>query len=152
MDRPGYLTAPRLTEAEALAIAEARWQCKFDRISGAGEDEPQLLFTRPPSVEAIGVGHYREVPWTFHGVPTVDFSPELWQRARFLCGALAFVSIVNAPNGVYFATIKDFDKDAERIKARQLGVDSKAKWSVSIARYKELKPDGAKIGPGSRNE
>jgi len=139
-----------MTEAEAMAIAEARWKCRAHRIPAAEADHPQYLFTREPSVEAIGVAHYREVAEPFAGMDGLDFKPELWQRARFLSCALAFVAIVNAPDGLWFATVKDFDKDARSIRPRELGMDSRAKFVVARDMFKELKPDGAKIGPGAR--
>ena len=98
------------------------------------------------------MAHYREISEPFSGVTGIDCSPELWQRARFLASALACVFIVLAPDGVYFATIKDFDKDAIVFRPRQLGMDSRAKVVVPRDKFKELKPEGAKIGPGSRNE
>lgn len=153
MDRqPGYCITERLTDEEAIALAEKRWSCTANAIQGAGADEPQWLFTREPGNQCIGVAHYREIDWSFGGVAGIDFSPELWRRARFLCGALAFVAIVNAPDGLYFATVKDFDRDAIAIRPRQLGIDSRAKFVVPRELFKELKPEGAKIGPGYRSE
>jgi hypothetical protein len=142
----------RLTEAEAIAVAEQRWSCAAHRIPEATDRHPQYLFTRAPAVEAIGVAHYREIDFPFGGAAGIDFSPELWQRARFLACALAFVAIVNAPDGLFFATIKDFDKDAIAIRPRQLGIDSRAKFVVPRELFRALKPEGAKIGPGYRGE
>lgn len=102
-------------------------------------------------MEAIGVAHYREIDGPFLKTTGIDFSPALWARARFLSSALAFVSIVSATDGVYFATIKDFDKDAVSIKPRQIGIDSRAKFVVLSERYKALKPDGASLGPTYRD-
>jgi hypothetical protein len=153
MDRiPGQLAIERLTDEEAIALAEKRWSCIANAVPGAGPDEPQWLFTRGSSKECIGVAHYRRTDMPMHGVPTIDFSKELWVRARFLCGALAFVAIVNAPDGLYFVTIKDFEKDGALHGARSRGVDSPAAYTVATDRFKELKPEGAKIGPGSRND
>lgn len=136
-------------EDMAVAIAEARWQCKAHRIPGAGLEHPQYLFTREPSVEAIGVAHVRVA-----GLPLpqggLELEPVLWERARFLGSALAFVVIVAAPDGLFFATIKDFDRDAVYHPARTNGIDSRARWVIPRAAFKELKPDGAKIGPGVR--
>lgn len=98
------------------------------------------------------MAHYRRIDCPIMGVPTIDFSKELWVRARFLCGAVAFVAIVNTPGGLYFATIKDFDKDATLHGSRTRGMDSPAAYAVPTDRFKELKPEGAKIGPGSRND
>lgn len=133
-----------------MALAEIRWKCKAHRIPEATADHPQYLFTRD-TVEAIGVAHYREIDVPFLPLSGIDFSPQLWERARFLASALAFVTIVSAPDGLYFATVKDFDKDGIAVRPRQLGMDSRAKFVVPRELFKELMPDGAKIGPGSRN-
>lgn len=152
MDRiPGYITTPRLTDEEAIALAEKRWSCTANAIPGAQQDEPQWLFTRV-SKECIGVAHYRRIDLPLAGLPEIDFSKELWVRSRFLCGALAFVAIVNAPDGLFFVTIKDFERDARYVKPRERGIDSLPVYVVATDRFKELKPDGARIGPGSRNE
>lgn len=139
-----------MTEAEAMAIAEARWKCKSHRIPAAEADHPQYLFTREPSVEAIGVAHYREISEPFAGQAGLDFTPEAWASARFLASALAFVVIVNAPDGLWFATVRDFDRDARSVRPRELGIDSRAKFVVARDLFKELKPEGAKLGPGAR--
>lgn len=133
-----------------MALAQRRWQCVAHRIPEAGPEHPQYLFTREPSVEAIGVAHYRQTSEEFRVVPGIDCTPELWQRARFLGSGLAVVFVVDAPDGVFFATIKDFDRDAIVIRPRQLGMDSRAKVVIPREKFKELKPDGASIGPGSR--
>lgn len=138
-----------MTEADALAVAEMRWRCRADRIPGAEADHPQYLFTRD-TAEAIGVAHYREISEPFAGQAGLDFTPELWQRARFLSCALAFVTIVNAPDGLWFATVRDFDRDARSVRPRELGIDSRAKFVVARDLFKELKPEGAKLGPGAR--
>ena len=124
MDRAPYLCPPRLPEAEIIALAETRWSCRASRLPGDGEDKPQYMFTRDPSPEAIGVVHFRRIEWPLMAEPGIYCSLELWQRARFLCGTLAFVIIVSAPEAAYFATIKDFEKDAIAYKPRQLGMDS----------------------------
>lgn len=134
-----------MTEADVMALAERRWQCKAHRIPEAGPEHPQYLFTRD-TVEAIGVAHLRASALPQGGLA---LSPVLWERARFMGSALAFVVIVAAPDGVFFATIKDFDRDAGYVPARAT-MDSPAKWVIPRARFKELRPEGAKIGPGSR--
>lgn len=139
-----------MTEAEVMAVAAARWQCQPHRIPEAESDHPQYLFTRAPSVEAIGVAHYREVTEPFAGQPGLSYSPELWVRARFLSCTLAFVTIVNAPDGLWFATVRDFERDARSVKPRELGMDSKAAFIVPREAFKQLRPEGAKIGPGTR--
>lgn len=133
-----------------MAVAEARWQCKAHRIPAAGGEHPQYLFTREPSVEAIGVAHYRMIDGPFRMLTGIDCSPELWERARFLASALAFVVIVNARDGLFFATIKDFGKDATYHPPRTTGIDSRARFHIPATLFKELQPEGAKIGPGSR--
>lgn len=135
-----------MTEAEAVALAARRWSCKAHRIPEAGPEYPQYLFTRD-TVEAIGVAHVRAAELPPEGL---DMSPALWERARFMGSALAFVVIVASRAGAYFATIKDFERDAIAIRPRQTGIDSKAKWVIPRERFKELKPEGARIGPGSR--
>lgn len=139
-----------MSEAACMALAQMRWKCVAHRIPEATAEHPQYLFTREPSVEAIGVAHYREIDTSFLKCTGIDFSPDLWKRARFLACALAFVAIVNAPDGVYFATIKDFDKDGIAIRPRQLGMDSRAKFVVPRESFKELRPDGARLGPVER--
>lgn len=139
-----------MTEAEAMAIAASRWSCQPHRIPLAEADQPQYLFTRSPSVEAIGVAHYREVEKPFAGERGLACSPDLWQRARFLCCTLAFVVIVNAPDGLWFATVRDFDRDARAVKPRELGMDSRAMFIVPRELFKVLKAEGAKVGPGTR--
>ena len=140
-----------MSEAACMALAEMRWKCRAHRIPEATSEHPQYLFTRD-TVDAIGVAHYREIDTPFLKCSGIDFSPQLWERARFLSSALAFAAIVLDPAGVYFATVKDFDRDAIAIKPRQLGMDSRAKFVVPREKFKELRPDGAKIGPGYRNE
>lgn len=140
-----------MTEAEAMAVAEARWKCRAHRIPEATDEHPQYLFTRD-TVEAIGVAHYRALSMNFNPVAGIDLTPQLWERSRFMASALAFVVIVNAPDGIWFATVKDFERDTIAFRPRQLGMDSRAKYVVPRELFKELKPDGAKIGPGSRNE
>jgi hypothetical protein len=139
-------------EKDVMALAERRWQCVAHRIPETTAEHPNYLFTRAPSVEAIGVAHYREIAEPFQSLPGIDCVPALWERGRFMASALAFVLIVAAPDGVYFATIKDFDKDALAIRPRQMGMDSRAKFVVQREKFKELKPDGAKIGPGYRSD
>lgn len=138
-----------MSEKACMMLAEIRWKCQAHRIPEATADHPQYLFTRD-TVDAIGVAHYSEIDVPFLKQPGIDFSPQLWERARFLASALAFVFIVSAPDGVYFATIKDFDKDGVAVRPRQLGMDSRAKWVVPRERFKELRPDGANLGPTVR--
>lgn len=135
-----------MTEAEAMALAERRWQCRAHRIPEAGPEHPQYLFTRDPSVEAIGVAYLRAAALPQGGL---ECPPDLWERARFMGSALAFVVIVAAPDGVWFSTIKDFDRDASFVPARTT-MDSPAKWVIPRSLFKELKPEGANIGPGTR--
>ena len=138
------MTTPDL--AAALAIAETRWNATAFAIPMVeGADYPTHLFVRPPIVEAIGIVHARSITTRLTGSPGLECSAALWRRARFMATALAFVILVAAPDGTFFATIRDFDNDGRPFKRN--GMDHVL---VPLTAFKELRHDGARTGPGIR--
>jgi hypothetical protein len=142
---------PRLNDT--LEILAQRWKCQWHETPGtAGLDFPNLLFTRAPSVSAIGAGHIMLIEEALGSIEGVERSPEFWERAKFLSSAMAFVLVVKASDGHWFCTISDFENGFTFYEKRERGIDSPAAVVIPSERFKVLKPEGAKIGPGSRSE
>lgn len=121
--------------ARLLSVACARWECEAHAIPGADRlNDPNILFTRGDR-NALAVAHARAVKRPWQGRASFTCSPNLWLRGRFLACSLPFLILVDAPDGLYFATIKDFERDGTH---HQAGLGVEECWSIPASSFKEL--------------